>query len=857
MALAAAIPTIPQTQRIGGAHTVRSQTSCAALILGLLGWWIPAPVIPESATLSLPEALEALREQGLETVYTSRWVTPDLSVPALPKAGPPGQRLSRLLDPFELRAVPTDDGYWIIERKPLSVDGQIVADPGGDALPGSRVRVLPDGPEVATDADGRFKLFEMPAGTHALQISRPGFQTRRQNVRVTEASPDPKTFTLRLASRWSSEVWVSESPPHPPVGSFSIQGDRLASTLLARQDTMAAVAELPGVVSENGVMFGVRGQNPQDLTVVVDGIELVEPYHLRDLGGLAGVVTPDAIGEAVLHRGSPPLSYGNHVAGVLELITEEAEIGGFSLGIRDGTEARQGGIRAATREGAFSTTLSARRGAPEIPTLLGEFPAEPSYDDLLMKLAWRDSERHGLQLEYLGSIDEFPFERVVGNRFERFRTDQEAEHSWIRYRGQWGSQVTAELTAYRINADRNRLGNDSEGVFFAQPDGQIFAGLNLRSFQIMDLRSTEREGQRAALSFDLGDRFGARVGAERRREKTIYDYEEFVTFKIYGPDGQYRTQMLDTTIYGRRDAFFGSVDWRPTVGLTLELGWRGDWDSQAATTLSSPRAALAWRRGNGLLRLSLTRAHSLADTHELQIADNELSLPSAEATDIWSVEYRHDSSRTTWAAELFGRQTDHPRARFENLYQPVSRFPELEIDRILLAPDRARGRGLELGFEHRRSRWRATATYTLSNVEERLDGHWRPLRTDRRHGAVLTFESRPFQNLSLSLVWRGQSGAPTTPFDMESGRLLFASGIGEYHSDRLPATHRLDVRLGYTFRWRQLRMSLEGAVENLYDHRRVRGFSLIAIDDANRDQLPEELGLGRRFLWGVELAWGR
>ena len=836
---------------------MRSQTSCAALILGLLGWWIPAPVIPESASLSLPEALEVLREQGLETIYTSRWVTPDLSVPALPKVGSPEQRLSRLLDPFELRAVPTDDGYWIIERKPLSVDGRIVADPGGDALPGSRVRVLPDGPEVATDTDGRFKLFELPVGTHALQLSRPGFQTRRQHVRVIEASPDPKTFTLRLESRWSSEVWVSESPPLPPAGSFSIQGDRLESALLARQDTMAAVAELPGVVSENGVVFGVRGQNPQDLTVVVDGVELVEPYHLRDLGGLAGVVTPDAIAEAVLHRGSPPLTYGNHAAGVLELITEEAEIGGFSLGIRDGSEARQGGLRASTREGGFSTTLSARRGDPEVPTLLGEFPAEPSYDDLLMKLAWRDSERHGFQLEYLGSVDEFPFERVVGNRFERFRTDQEAEHSWIRYQGQWGARTTAELTAYRINADRNRLGNDSEGQFFAQPDGQIFSGLNLRSFQIEDLRKTEREGQRATLAFDFGDRLGARAGAERRREKTIYDYEEFVTFKIYGPDGQYRTQQLNTTVFGRRDAFFGSVDWRPTPELTLELGWRGDRDSGLGKTLSSPRAALAWRRGSDLFRLSMTRAHSLADTHELQIADNEVGLPSAEATDLWSFEYRHESSRTTWTAELFGRHTDHPRARFENLYQPVSRFPELEIDRILLAPDRARGRGLELGFEHRRSRWRATATYTFSNVEERLDRIWRPLRTDRRHSAVLTFDSRPAENLSLSFVWRGQSGAPTTPFDMASGRHLFASGIGVYHSARLPPSHRLDVRLGYTLRWRKLRWSLEAAVENIYDHRTVRGFSLIAIDDADRDQLPEELGLGRRVLWGVELAWGR
>ena len=62
-------------------------------------------------------------------------------------------------------------------------------------------------------------------------------------------------------------------------------------------DLYRAVAVLPGTSAKDfSARFSVRGGMHEDVLVRLDGLELVEPFHLKDLDGVFNVVDPEIIG---------------------------------------------------------------------------------------------------------------------------------------------------------------------------------------------------------------------------------------------------------------------------------------------------------------------------------------------------------------------------------------------------------------------------------------------------------------------------------------------------------------------------------------------------------------------------------
>ena len=294
------------------------------LILALLiGWLIPAGVFAAGAVEAcsesidtLGEALQQLRSEGVRTLYTSRLVDVSARVEEVPCAGAPEERLRVLLAPMGLTARLASDGQFVIGRAPSGVlEGTIWSDPGGQVIPLAEIRLLPDGATATSDAAGRFRLLGVPVGRQDLEIARPGYVSRRVHADIRAGTRHRLDVSLKLDVEAGDEIFISITPVEPPLGTWQPDRERLREALAIDQDALATASRLPGTNPGDGAAFGVRGHGAERLTLVVDGIEIAEPYHFRHLGTLAGAVTPNAIDDLRLHRGSPPVVYGDRAGG--------------------------------------------------------------------------------------------------------------------------------------------------------------------------------------------------------------------------------------------------------------------------------------------------------------------------------------------------------------------------------------------------------------------------------------------------------------------------------------------------------------------------------------------------------------
>ena len=137
-------------------------------------------------------------------------------------------------------------------------------------------------------------------------------------------------------------------------------------------DLYRAVKRLPGTAGGDfSAQFNVRGGEQEELLVLLDGVELYEPFHLKDFQSVFSVIDSAAVGGVDLLTGGFPVQYGDRMSGVMDisvatpsepvsttLAISTMNAGVFSAGLFD--------------EGEGSWLVSARAWYPDfLPNLVG------------------------------------------------------------------------------------------------------------------------------------------------------------------------------------------------------------------------------------------------------------------------------------------------------------------------------------------------------------------------------------------------------------------------------------------------------------------------------------------------------
>ncbi len=803
----------------------------------------------------LTEVLLALQEQGLTIVFTSQLVRPEMKVAAEPTAREPRRILDEILGPHGL-AVEEGPGAVLVvvaraasgERK-ASIEGEVLVRGSRRGMPGAVVRVVDRGLEIPVRADGGFLVAALDPGSYTLEASAPGYLEQRiGGISVAPGESRRVVFHLREQPVFHEEIVVQPSRlsllREQPDSSLSLGREEIESLPHLGGDIFRALSLLPGVAANDATaQFSVHGGRRDEVRILLDGQELYDAYHLKDYDSALSFVSARSLASASLTTGAYPASHGDRMSGVLDLRTVDPPAGrqyAVGLSVVDALASSSGRLadHQGNHRGAWLFTV--RRGSLDLAgDVIGD--EKPGFWDVLGKVELA-TDLGLFTARALTAGDDLEVDKTGGDGFERLENDYRSTYGWLTHQATSGERLLVETAGSWTEIDRKRGGSGLE------EDG---------SFELRDRRDLEVLALAQTWSLQLESRHVLLAGWEMRRYEAFFDYakalDSVIILAPFAPprptehelEGSLRSEHLGMWASDR-------VSWRD---WTAELGLRYDRHTITDDNLLSPRVNLARRLGErSVIRGAWGRFFQSQRPYELQVEDGESTLQPAELAAHWVVGYETlpppnrlgiDAVRV----ELFRRDIEDPRPRYESLLEPVNFFPEIEPDRVRIAPERSTAEGLELlvrGSRGARFDW--WLAYSYARAEDRLAGETVPRSLDQPHTLALDLNYRLPRQWSLNLAWRYHTGWPSTPVearliddpeDPEEEPELVAV-FGRLNSERFPPYHRLDLRASRRWNLRSGGLTFFVDIQNLYNRRNLAGFDVGLDEDAGVVELEDE-----------------
>ena len=725
-----------------------------------------------------------------------------------------------------------------------SLHGRLVGADTEEPLPGAVVSVVGTGLGTWADEDGAYRIDGVPPGPRTVEATHVGYQTTRREVTIAAGGDAVLDLVLPPQAIHLSAVTVT--PSH-----FAIMGSESHTRQILTEkqiqdiphlgeDIFRAVTRLPGVSgSDFSAKFTVRGGEQDEVLVLLDGVQLYEPFHLRDIdGGALSIVDVVAIEGIDLLTGAYPAEYGDRTSGVFNIRSRTPELGHrrIALGLSF-MNAR------AMSEGTFergSWLVSARRGYLDVVMrLMNEDEAiDPAYYDALAKVEYELTDRHQVSAHLLHAGDRFD---LVEDDDDESDTSYGNSYVWLNLVSALSPRITARttLSVGRVASDRDGSGVMDDRV---TPD-----------FKIHDRRRFYSLGVRQDWDWERSERHYLKWGVDAKGLRAEYDYLSTDTDPFW-PEGQGLVWRTDTTAVtrdpgGHSLGAYAADRFRLWEGVTAEVGLRYDRASHTGDDVLSPRLNLAYLPDRTTaLRAGWGRYYQSQGIHQMAVHDGDSTFFGAERAEHWVMGLeRYLDDQTQVRVEVYWKKLVDQRLAYRNIRHDIEMFPELIDDRVRLDLQSTRSQGLEL-YVKRDSGGRLTwwASYAWAQVRERVAsvesqygrlplGRRLPGLYDQRHTLYLDVNYRPSPRWHLNLAWQYRTGWPYTDVilkqDTGPDGDYYWTEWGPAQAARFPAFHRLDLRLSRRFRTKSGEVAAFLELVNLYNRGNVQTYSYWWIDD--------------------------
>lgn len=721
----------------------------------------PAAVkIPLRAGASLESVLTALNARGFRIVYSSALVQSGMTLRETPKHTRIDALLAEILAPWNLRAVHAANGDWLI----------VAASPAT---------------APATPAT--------PATT--LQVP----------VEETVESIDVTASRFGIASVGASATFLDrkdvERMPH------------------LADDAVRMLKVLPGVSGGDfSAALNIRGGRRDEALLLIDGAEIHNGFHFRDLDGALSVLDTNLVEGIDFITGGMTSEYGDYMSGVVDLRTRrpsEADEYRSAAGISFvSAYGRTGGVFA---DGRGSWLASARRGYLDVLMERVQDDDErmtPRYTDIFAAVQYDLSDRTSVAVRTLLGNDDLKL-LVTDEDAIDSAGKGEAAHLWVTLDHSFSDvlQSTTVLAIADVTQNRDAQGEDDHRT------GDVVADYD---FRFLDLRSD--------WSLQVGDQHLPRWGISVNRTEASYDY--VLTGGIFNdlaPGGMVDVSHAhDLDVSGSKLGVYASWRTRFSDLFTAEAG--GRWDSYRypqglSFEVFSPRVNLVHKIGDHSdVRAAWSVVHQPQGIHELQIEDNVTTFFEPERSQHFVVGYsRRFDHGLSARIDVYHKEYSHLRPRFENALDPLQLIPEGSVDRIRIDAPEAEAQGVEL---------------TLRREAERGLAGWASLSLAkaREHETNVGWVSRSWEQrttVSFGSSWTGakwtisgaglfHSGAPKTELgfgtvDLPDGSQLPTATAEERNGGRFGKYMRVDMRASRDVLLTNSKLALYFEVTNLFN----------------------------------------
>lgn len=562
-------------------------------------------------------------------------------------------------------------------------------------------------------------------------------------------------------------------------------------------DAMRMLKVLPGTSGGDiSAALNVRGGMRDEALLTIDGAEIHNAFHFRDLDDALSVLDTSLIEGVDFVTGGMTADVGDYMSGSIGLQTrrpapDDEYRSGVGISFVSAF-ARTSGTFADDRG---SYLVSARRGFLDLlisEVVTAEEYMKPRYADVFaaVNFDFGDDTRLGARL--LASDDDL----VYYIKDEDDDTDStgggESRHLWLTLDHQFSATVDSRtlLSAAAVRQRRDATGYDE------QRSGDMHSD---EEFSFLDLRQD--------WSWKPGETQLARWGVSYGEQHGDYDYSLVtqITDPLVSPmpiDKAYATDMR-----AELRKFGAYAAWRTRFApqLTAEAGVRWDryaYEPGTKYDAVSPRINLVYSFGDANeLRAAWGEMYQPQAVDELQVEDNLTEYGAPERVRQLVIGYtRHFSDTFSARIDLYDKQYRDLRPRFENALDAVQLIPEGAPDRVRIDAPEARARGVELTVRRDVSRGLAGwLSYVYARAEDREDHAWVPRSWDQR-SSVFFGGSWTEAAWSVSVAGQMHSGAPTTALGVEATRLPDGTYevqglVGPRNAERLDSYFRLDLRV--------------------------------------------------------------
>lgn len=557
-------------------------------------------------------------------------------------------------------------------------------------------------------------------------------------------------------------------------------------------ETLRAVQRLPGTTTNGFSSIGsVRGGEPNETAIVLDGLRLYEPFHLKNFLSPVSLLDSRLIDSIEFYSGGFPVEYGDRMSAIIDASSvQPRDPRYFEIGLNLFHASALGALQFA--DGRGQVLLTGRRSnIGDLAHLSENDFGEPQYSDGFGRVDYAFSDDTQAALQTLVSSDTIVARQQSGQ--QRARAKYRNIYAWATLDHLWENGASSRLIASYTDLENRRTGDLDE------PD--------IRTAHVRDERLFHIIGLRLENTLDTG-MLQHHFGVEVRRLWGDYDYSKQVHvepgFPFPDSPGVDTSRSTQPSPQGYESSGYWDLHAQLSEQWTVQGGVRIDtqtYDGSDDGEQWSPRVSVLYTMSpHTHLRASVGRFVQFQGINELQVEDGvDTFYPAQHAYHtILGFDHSFDEALDL-RVEAFRKDYRRINPRFENIFDPLVLLPEAEFDRVRIAPDRAVAKGVELMLQLRPiGSWSGWLSYSWSRVDDRIDGEDVPRSWDQRHAVNLgiVWAKGPW---SATLTDSFHTGWPTTVLQVTGAPGDPQIDLTRRNRARLGGYNSLDLRLTRTF----------------------------------------------------------
>lgn len=755
----------------------------------------------------LTDYIDHLSEQGMPIIYSDELVHSGLTIISEP-VDESSEALREALLPHGMTLSLGPGKNWLIITDPqaeASATIHVIDADTNTSIVGAAV-IIDDVVAGATDTTGRFRFQGPSRRTHELTVVADDYASPSAVRFMTafESSTDLRVL-LEPLPQLLPEIIVSSSVyniRYQQPGSYTFLDRDFVSELPdIGEEVLSGIERLPGVANGGvSTRSHVRGGSNNEQLIVLDGLRLYEPYHMKDFHAISTTISQGATEGINFYTAGYQARYGDRMSGVIDIelrdrpVKTETELGISLFNI----SALSTGRFASGQKGDW--LVSARRSNLDLLSRAVQSKyGSPRFEDALLHAGWQWTDRTYVAANFLYSKDRIEISQSDDS--ESATAEYRNNVGWLKVNTDWSENVASTTILSATDISNTRIGQTSiPYVVFGD---------------VEDSRDFSTFGVKQDWNFALGQRWWLRTGFDIKVLDAEYEYDS--TLLIDEPFDQIfdNTSFLQRSIRtqpeGEQYAAYVEARWQARDNLVIDLGFRWDRQTYSSTDSNeqrSPRLNVLYEIGERTeFRFGLGRFYQAQEINELQVDAGltEFFRPQYADHVVASIVHQFPEALDL-RVEFYQKNYQSLMPRIENAFDSLVLIPELQIDRARVDADEAFVYGAEITLsqanEKKALQW--WAGYVWSSTEDSVSGVNVRRSWDQKHSIKAGINTQVGRwNFSAAGAWH--SGWPAThlllsPVQNPDGSTELIATTTPRNSLNYDAFHTLDMRVSRKYR---------------------------------------------------------